>query len=434
MSKFRNIILGHVFVIAALSLMTACGGGNSGGGNGNSGSNDATDQGTVKSVYAYIINSGTSDVSAYRINTSTGEPGKINCGNGTGCNGENFAITDEPYDIEINSTGQYAYIVNISGVSLYAIDSKTGKLTLKACGTGASCSPDSVNYITGSDPRSITFDKTGKFAYVANYTSNDISAYTVNSISGALSRINCGGGINCNGENFKHSGTNRLGPVQASIHQSGKFLYVTNYLSGTVVKFNVNTSTGLISPTNCLANGGTYCVAGVLPTNTTINPMGSYLYTAYMQGNVAAYSISQSTGLLTKIDCGGGIDCYMNGSNFISALGPVVNSITVSPNGEFAYAVKGNTTHTLSIDSSTGMITPVGTITGGSFPGHFEIEQAGKYAYRVNWLSDDMIAYKIDTITGELKQIECSGDDCSGTRYDIGYNTKPVSVAITNEI
>ena len=40
-----------------------------------------------------------------------------------------------------------------------------------------------------SSPVSITVDSTGKFAYVANAGSNNVSGYTINSSTGALTSI-----------------------------------------------------------------------------------------------------------------------------------------------------------------------------------------------------------------------------------------------------
>ena len=41
----------------------------------------------------------------------------------------------------------------------------------------------------GSGPFSVSVDPSGKFAYVANSGSNDVSAYTINATTGALTPI-----------------------------------------------------------------------------------------------------------------------------------------------------------------------------------------------------------------------------------------------------
>ena len=45
------------------------------------------------------------------------------------------------------------------------------------------------------------------FAYVAEYGSNTVSAYRITAGTGALTRIDCGGGAGCSGSDFT-AGTN----------------------------------------------------------------------------------------------------------------------------------------------------------------------------------------------------------------------------------
>ena len=60
-----------------------------------------------------------------------------------------------------------------------------------------------IRFTAGTGPGSVTVDPTGKFAYVANCGSDDVSAYTIDSTTGALTQILCGGGLPvCNGDNF----------------------------------------------------------------------------------------------------------------------------------------------------------------------------------------------------------------------------------------
>ena len=54
---------------------------------------------------------------------------------------------------------------------------------------------DNVSQIAGSpfpagrSPNSVTVDPTGQFAYVANFGDNTVSAYTINSSTGALNAV-----------------------------------------------------------------------------------------------------------------------------------------------------------------------------------------------------------------------------------------------------
>jgi 6-phosphogluconolactonase (cycloisomerase 2 family) len=63
-------------------------------------------------------------------------------------------------------------------VSAYTIGQTPGALT----SVGAAVS-------AGTWPESVTIDPSGKFAYVANYNSNDVSAYTIDQTTGALTSV-----------------------------------------------------------------------------------------------------------------------------------------------------------------------------------------------------------------------------------------------------
>jgi len=80
----------------------------------------------------------------------------------------------------VDPSGRFAYVVSIGGfipgtVSLYAINPTTGALN----SIGASVA-------AGTNPDSVAVDPSGRFAYVVNQSSNDISMYTIDSITGAL--------------------------------------------------------------------------------------------------------------------------------------------------------------------------------------------------------------------------------------------------------
>ena len=85
---------------------------------------------------------------------------------------------------------------------MYTINATTGALT--SIGTIAA----------RGTPVSVAVDPPGKFAYVTNSGSNDVSMYTINATTGALTSI----------------GTIAAGtdPVSVAVDPSGKFAYVTN--------------------------------------------------------------------------------------------------------------------------------------------------------------------------------------------------------------
>lgn len=112
-------------------------------------------------------------MSAYTINSTTGALSPIG--------GSPFAAGTRPYDVAVDPSGKFAYVVNniSNDVSAYTINMATGALS------PVSGSP----FSTGSAPISVAVDPSGKFAYVANNNSNSVSAYSINSATGALSPI-----------------------------------------------------------------------------------------------------------------------------------------------------------------------------------------------------------------------------------------------------
>jgi 6-phosphogluconolactonase (cycloisomerase 2 family) len=69
--------------------------------------------------------------------------------------------------------------LNSNNVSGYTINATTGALT------PIGGSP----FAAGSAPNSVAVDPTGKFAYVANPNSNNVSGYTIDPTTGALTAI-----------------------------------------------------------------------------------------------------------------------------------------------------------------------------------------------------------------------------------------------------
>jgi YVTN family beta-propeller protein len=81
----------------------------------------------------------------------------------------------------VHPSGKFAYVANFGSndVSMYSIDTATGALQSIGSGTVAA----------GLGPMSIAIDPSGKFAYVANSTSNDVSIYGIDAATGALTLI-----------------------------------------------------------------------------------------------------------------------------------------------------------------------------------------------------------------------------------------------------
>jgi 6-phosphogluconolactonase (cycloisomerase 2 family) len=119
--------------------------------------------------YAYVANQGTQSVSAFTINSTSGALASIS--------GSPFRAGPFPVSVTVDPLGQFVYVADSSGLSAFTIQ-QGGALTA-ITGTGSGL----------SNPQSVTVDPSGQFAYVANNNSNNVSAFTINSTSGALTSV-----------------------------------------------------------------------------------------------------------------------------------------------------------------------------------------------------------------------------------------------------
>ena len=235
-------------------------------------------------------------------------------------------------------------------VSAYAIDARTGALAEVAG------SP----FAAGTSPESISVDPSGKFAYVANFgsanVSGSVSAYTIDASTGALSEIA--------GSPFA-AGTL---PVAITVDPSGRFAYVANNFSSNVSTYTINTTTG------ALTSIGAAVAAGFRPNAIAVDPSGKFAYVANFigdfSGNVSAYTIAAGTGALAEVP----------GSPSAAGLDP--QSVTVEPSGRFVYVANrgGNDISVYAIGAETGALQE---IAGSPFAGggHLFVEPSGRYAY-----------------------------------------------------
>jgi 6-phosphogluconolactonase (cycloisomerase 2 family) len=108
-------------------------------------------------------------------------------------------------------------------------------------------------------PFSVAVDTSGKFAYVANFASRDISAFSIDATAstGALTPVS--------GSPFM-VGTD-MNPISVTVDPSRKFVYTANYsLSGSVSAFSINASTGGLNSVT-----GSPLTAGSFPEAITIS-------------------------------------------------------------------------------------------------------------------------------------------------------------------
>jgi 6-phosphogluconolactonase (cycloisomerase 2 family) len=285
-----------------------------------------------------------------------------------GLNPVSVAVAPDP----TGKFGKFVYVANASSnnVSMYTIKSSTG--TLSFIGTVA----------TETSPSSVTVDAYGKFAYVANASSDNVSLYTIDAVTGTLTSA----GITTAG----------VKPGSVTVHPSGKFAYVANSGSNNVSMYTID-SIGALTPTGM-------AVAGTSPTSMTVDPTGRFAYVANAgSNNVSMYTINSSTGALTSIGT--------------VAAGMRPNSVAVHPSGNFTYVADcggcanlfgpAGDVRMYTIDSATGVLKTIGTAGQLASPTFVAVHPSGRFAYVID-LGDGIDGslgvrpYSVDGTTGTL--------------------------------
>ena len=231
----------------------------------------------------------------------------------------------------------YAYVANTvdNALSIYKVSAGTGKLEqLTTSGT--------MSVLPSISPTLVAVDPSNRFAYVANSGSHDVSAYSINMSTGALT--------------FIGSAPAGLNPISVAVAPSGRFLYVANQ-NGGVSAFRINATTG------ALTSVGPDVAAGGEPFSVIVDPTGRFVYVtsghpANITNDVHAFSIDATTGALTPIPV----------NPVVPAPGTDARFIAVDPTGRFVYVTYFNSPHisTFSMNSVTGELTHLGTEPTGA--------------------------------------------------------------------
>lgn len=298
-----------------------------------------------------------------------------------------------------------------------------------------------------ANPSFLAIDATGKFLYAVNELekykgepSGSISAFAIDKKSGKLSRLN----------QVASRGTD---PCYVSLDQSGRYVLVANYGSGSVAAFPVLQDGSIgeaasfvqhsgsgpdrerqegphahwigVTPDNHFAMAADLGIDEVLVyrlndkdgslsandpafvklepgsgvRHIDFSPNGKFAYViSELQSKINAFSYDRQQGALKPLQSIGTVPKEFSGTNHPA-------EIRVHPNGRFLYA--SNRGHdsiaVFSIDQKKGTLTLVGHYsTQGKNPRNFEIDPSGSQLFVANQDSGNIVIFRIDQTTGKL--------------------------------
>jgi 6-phosphogluconolactonase len=304
----------------------------------------------------------------------------------------------DPSWIAVHPNGKFLYAANESGktsaVSAYAIDPKSGKLKL-------------LNQLPslGEDPCHLSFDETGKYLLVANYTSGTVAVFPILP-DGKL------------GEHtavVKDAGT--LGPNKerqeaphahwSAVSAHNHFVYVSDLGLDRVLIYKFDDTNGTLTTGEPAGHFSAVLGPGTGPRHAVFAPDGKFMYVlAEMKSSVTVFANDNQE--------------VFRSVQEISALPKdftVRNDaaeIAIDPSGKFLYTSnRGHDSIAIfAIDPAKGTLSPLAIVpTGGKEPRHFAIDPTGHYLLAENENSNTIAEFRIDpqtgnlTSTGELTQV-----------------------------
>jgi 6-phosphogluconolactonase len=249
----------------------------------------------------------------------------------------------------------------------------------------------------GADPCHIAFDKTGKFALVANYTGGSVAVFPVQGDGhiGESSAFVQHAGSSINKERQEGPHAHWIETTPDNRFAIAVDLGLDELL---VYRFDADAKT---KPGSLTTNSppDAKLDPGAGPRHLAFHPNGKFAYVVNeLQSSITAFSYDASHGELHKLKTVSTLPKGFSGSNDTA-------EIKVHPSGKFLFA--SNRGHdsiaVFSIDSHTGALTLVDHFpTQGKTPRNFEIDPTGKFLFVANQETNNIVIFRIDPNSGRL--------------------------------
>jgi 6-phosphogluconolactonase (cycloisomerase 2 family) len=349
--------------------------------------------------FAYVVGQGTNEVFEFRVQD-----------NGTlaPLGTPNFAVGSNPSAVTAQTAGDFLYIAAFSGndVTLLDINKSNGNLSVPVSNSiVVPVNPPNI-FNTGTGPISMAMSPTAPFLYVANQTSGDITAFTVDPGSGSLGTI----------------GTFPLPsppapapppvfhPHAIAVSPKGDLLFTANPAEGTVTVFSIGSKGDLT-----LAGAPVFLGAGATPNAVVVGRDGRFLYVADTAHNAVLGFAVQTNGTLAAI----------NGSPFAAGAAP--SGLGMDPQGALLFAANtgSNNVSVYAIDASSGALGQVNGspfATGGIGPSAVAVNSTTTAVYVTDQTSHDIAAFAISS-SGALKPL-------AGSPFNVATAASSISLVL----
>ena len=206
-------------------------------------------------------------------------------------------------------------------------------------------------------------------------------------------------------------GCGNSGNDNATMHPAPEFLYAAS--GNGITAFPFNSSTGVLGTSFQAASASTATdpLANMVP-----DPAGKFLF-ACASGNPSteAFSINSKTGVLTPI----------SGSTF-PLQGIPGCTLSMHPTGKFLYPATSTGVSAFSVNPETGMLSPVGgsPFSDGSVLRESAIDPSGEFLYAIsNTTANTISVFSINSSSGALTPI-------AGSPFQMAINGLAYSIVV----
>ena len=281
----------------------------------------------------------------------------------TGCAG--FFVNSTTSSSTTATSGDYIYVANQTTDTLSAYSVGSSALTL------ISGSP--ISLVSGLTPSSVAVSRANTFVFVGG--AGAIECFSIGT-GGVLKLVNSAAA----------SASAKF--VSLATSPDGQWLLALDSLTQTLYTFGINASTGALTLNQTTA----YSASGagsVVPTSVAVAPNGGYVIAALGTGGDAIFTFNTTTGIPTQA------------AKLAVVSGFSDNAVTIDANSAFVYFARGGTTTgTSGVASyslaSGGALTAVQTLAAsGNAPYAVLLDSTGAYAYTANRFDGTVSGYSV---------------------------------------
>jgi 6-phosphogluconolactonase len=322
-----------------------------------------------KGIYSFHFDSGTGRLTSMAVAATTPDPSFLTVAH------------NEKYLYAVNELSEFGGKKS-GAVTSYSIDAKSGKLVqLNQVASG------------GADPCYVSFDQSGKYLLVANYTGGSVSTFPIAAdghIGPAAAFVqHTGSGPNKERQEGPHA-------HYSATSADNRFVFVVDLGLDEVVVYRFDPATGSLTP-----NDPPFAklAPGAGPRHLAFHPNGKFVYVLNeVIPTVTALAYDSKSGSFSTLQTLSTIPKDFTAHNDTA-------EIVVHPSGKFLYA--SNRGHDsiaeFTIDPAKGTLTLAGDFpTQGKTPRNFALDPTGKFLLAANQESNNIVIFRIDQSTGAL--------------------------------